>query len=60
MSTLNTEFILVLLFINRHIIYLYYNCKPTFAHTCISIYLFIDIDIYDIIEVLKNLCLRIC
>ena len=27
-----TEFILVLLFI---IIYLHYNCKPTFVHSCV-------------------------
>ena len=30
------EFILVL-FINYYIIYLYYNCKSTFAHPCISV-----------------------
>ena len=29
------KFILVLLFINHCISYLYYNCKPTFAHPCI-------------------------
>ena len=29
------EFVLILLFINYCIIYLYYNCKPTFAYLCI-------------------------
>ena len=31
-STQNTEFILVVLFINYYILYLYYNYEPTFAH----------------------------
>lgn len=34
-SMKNTEFMLVLLFINYSISYLYYNCKPTPAHPCI-------------------------
>ena len=31
------RFILILLFINHFIIYMYYNCRPTFPHSCISL-----------------------
>lgn len=53
MSTQNTKFILVLLFVNHCTRYLYYNYKPSFAHP-VYIYTHISDICHVCLDMLKH------